>query len=557
MTAPTVEALLALRDALVALDLPLPLADAGEAAVTRDEAVAQVEDYLLPRLANVDAPLLAVLGGSTGSGKSTLTNSLVGVEVSEAGVLRPTTRSPVLVHHPDDRAWFAGDGVLPDLPRQTGERGSGRALHLVATDRIPAGLGILDSPDIDSVEVANHELAAKLLGAADLWVFVTTAARYADAVPWAYLARARERGAAIGVVVNRIPVGADNLATVLADVRRMLGEQGLADARLFGIEEGGLVDGRMDGGHLQVKGWIDGLVADADARAVVVRRTVQGAVDSLWPRIGRVMAAARLQVEAAEAMREVSLAQQEAAQRTVAEQLGSGVLLRGEVVERFREQVGTAAWMDRLQQTVGRVRDRIARALFGGGDGEVEAVRGQLRSNLVGLVDDAVTGSLERTVAAWRQLPGGDEVLASAGGSRPYATDLAPVEDLVARWQDGVVELIRTRAGGKLTVARGLSLGINGIGVTLMMGIFASTGGLTGGEVAVAGGTAAFSQTVLSAVFGEQAIRDLARTAREDLLERVAALARERHEGLRAALDLAPTAADIDAVEAALEGLSR
>lgn len=556
MTAPTVEALTALRDALAALDLPLPLADAEEGATTRDEAVAQVEDYLLPRLANVDAPLLAVLGGSTGSGKSTLTNSLVGAVVSEAGVLRPTTRSPVLVHHPDDRTWFAGDGVLPDLPRQTGERGTGRALHLVATDRIPAGLGILDSPDIDSVEVANHELAAKLLGAADLWVFVTTAARYADAVPWAYLARARERGAAIGVVVNRIPAGDDNVDAVLTDVRRMLGEQRLDDARLFGIEEGGLVEGRMDGGHLEVKGWVDGLVADADARADVVRRTVQGAVDSLWPRIGRVMAVARTQVDAGEALREVSRAQEEAAQRTVAEQLGSGVLLRGEVVERFREQIGTAAWMDRLQQTVGRFRDRVARALFGAGDGEVEAVRGQLRSNLVGLVDDAVTGSLERTVTAWRQLPGGDAVLATAG-VRPYATDLAPVEDLVARWQDGVVELIRTRASGKLSVARGLSLGINGVGVTLMMAIFASTGGLTGGEVAVAGGTAAFSQTVLSAVFGEQAIRDLARTAREDLLVRVGDLAEQRHEGLRAVLDAVPTGDDVAAVEAALEGLSR
>jgi hypothetical protein len=32
--------------------------------------------------------------------------------------------------------------------------------------------------------VANHDLAALLLGAADLWLFVTTAVRYADAVPW-------------------------------------------------------------------------------------------------------------------------------------------------------------------------------------------------------------------------------------------------------------------------------------------------------------------------------------------------------------------------------------
>ena len=555
MPHPTVASLTALREALAALDLPLPLAGVELAATTRDEALAQVDDYLLPRLSNVDAPLLAVLGGSTGAGKSTLTNSMVGDVVSTAGVLRPTTRSPVLVHHPDDAWWFAGDGVLPELPRQTGERGTGRALHLAVTDQVPRGLGILDSPDIDSVEVANHELAAQLLGAADLWVFVTTAARYADAVPWDYLARASERGAAIGVVVNRIPPTDDGSAVreILADVRRMLNGAGLDGARLFGIEERPPVEGLLLDGVAEVKGWIEGLVADAEQRAAVVRQTVQGAVDSLWPRIGRVLEAAREQATAAAAMAEVSVAQERAATRVVTEQLGSGVLLRGEVLERFREQVGTAAWMDRLQRQVGRLRDRIAGA-FTGRDGEVDAVRGQLRSNLVGLVDDAVTGSLERTVEAWRHLPGGSAVLHD---QRPYATAIGPVEELVAEWQDGVVELIRETAGSKVSVARGLTLGINGIGVTLMMGIFASTGGLTGGEVAVAGGTAAFSQAVLSAVFGEQAIRDLARKAREDLLDRVAALAEQRHTALRDLLDSVPGDDTINAVEVALEELSR
>ena len=50
----------------------------------------------------MDAPLLMVVGGSTGAGKSTLVNSLVGADVSPAGVLRPTTRAPVLVCHPAD-----------------------------------------------------------------------------------------------------------------------------------------------------------------------------------------------------------------------------------------------------------------------------------------------------------------------------------------------------------------------------------------------------------------------------------------------------------------------
>jgi hypothetical protein len=57
-------------------------------------------------------------------------------------------------------------------------------LRLVTSEELWPGLAILDAPDIDSVEIANHDLAAQLLGAADLWLFVTTAARYADAVPW-------------------------------------------------------------------------------------------------------------------------------------------------------------------------------------------------------------------------------------------------------------------------------------------------------------------------------------------------------------------------------------
>ena len=62
------------------------------------------------------------------------------------------------------------------------------------------GLAILDAPDIDSVEERNRVLAAHLLAAADLWLFVTTAARYADAVPWGLLRQASERGTSVAIV---------------------------------------------------------------------------------------------------------------------------------------------------------------------------------------------------------------------------------------------------------------------------------------------------------------------------------------------------------------------
>jgi tRNA U34 5-carboxymethylaminomethyl modifying GTPase MnmE/TrmE len=85
-----------LRTATADLSLNLQTPGAAPARALRDELVAQLEDYLIPRLEQQDAPLLVVVGGSTGAGKSTLVNALVGHEVSAAGVLRPTTRSPVL-----------------------------------------------------------------------------------------------------------------------------------------------------------------------------------------------------------------------------------------------------------------------------------------------------------------------------------------------------------------------------------------------------------------------------------------------------------------------------
>ena len=79
------------------------------------------------------------------------------------------------------------------------------------------------------------------------------------------------------------------------------------------------------------------------------------------------------------------------------------------------------------------------------------------------------------------------------------------------------MELIRTEGQGKRTQARWLSFGINGLGAALMIVVFSMTAGLTGLEIGVAGGTAVVGQRLLEAVFGEDAVRRLAKTAREDL----------------------------------------
>ena len=93
-------------------------------------------------------------------------------------------------------------------------------------------------------------------------------------------------------------------------------------------------------------------------------------------------------------------------------------------------------------------------------------------------------------------------------------------------WQGTVLDLVRSEGADKRSRARVLSWGVNGAGAAVMVAVFAQTGGLTGGEIAVAGGTTAVGQRVLEAVFGDAAVRSLAARAREDLEARADELLR-------------------------------
>ncbi|MDQ3553886.1 MAG: 50S ribosome-binding GTPase, partial [Chloroflexota bacterium] len=227
--------------------------EASRAASQRGrELLEHTRSYLLPRARDLDAPLVVLLLGPTGSGKSTLMNTLAGLPVSRTGVLRPTTRDAVVLASVDDQASLRATGPL-----------SGVAAHrLEWVERgARSGIAIIDAPDIDSVEHANRELADTLLEVADLCFFVTTATRYADRVPWDVLARVEQRRLPLVVVVNRLPAGSDASA-VLADVRRLLGRSGLthpqsatdADAapsgslvaRPPGLEVIGVAEGALD-----------------------------------------------------------------------------------------------------------------------------------------------------------------------------------------------------------------------------------------------------------------------------------------------------------------------
>src|SRR6516225_7780192 len=197
--------LLNLRKRIAAIPLVFDIRGADEVSAERSKLLSQIDDYLLPRVRQSAAPILVALVGSTGAGKSTLVNSIVGTQVSLTGVRRPTTNSPVLACHPDDIGWFAENMFLPTLPRvrQEGLARPGRdgLLVLAASEGMTKGVALLDTPDIDSVVRAHHDFAYQFLDASDLWLFMTSASRYADAPVWEILQHARERSAALGIIL--------------------------------------------------------------------------------------------------------------------------------------------------------------------------------------------------------------------------------------------------------------------------------------------------------------------------------------------------------------------
>ncbi|HEX2704926.1 MAG TPA: hypothetical protein VHM65_04145 [Candidatus Lustribacter sp.] len=522
-------AVTALRDEVAAATLPLALPEAKTAMIARDRLLAQLDDYIIPRMTSLDAPILAVVGGSTGAGKSTLVNSLVGSVVSLPGVLRPTTRAPVLVHHPDDARWFTGPRILPSLARVTGPAPQEApqdpsAVRLVAIDTISPGLALLDAPDIDSVVLANRALATALLAAADLWVFVTTAARYADAVPWELLTEAGERGTSVAIVLDRVPPAA--LEEVRAHLGAMLRRQGLRSAPVFTILESRLdPDGLLPTTQTaRLHGWLTDVADDAQARSQIVHATLSGALESLDGRTRDLSRASRSQLEATATLAaEVDAAYADALGR-VRHGISDGSLLRGEVLARWQEYVGTGELVRQVESTVSRVRDRLT-SLVTGDPAPTQGLGEALHSGAADLIVAHAQVAASTAARSWRSAAGGPALLA---GHPELAQSSAGLPEAVARmvrdWQGEILDLVRGEGKSRRATARMMAYGVNGVGVVLILVTFAHTGGITGAEAGIAGGTAVLGQKLLEAIFGDQAVRELAARARRLLVAKVEAL---------------------------------
>jgi energy-coupling factor transporter ATP-binding protein EcfA2 len=535
-TLPLDEVLADLREQIASFRFVLDAPGVEEAGTTQQDLLNQLDDYVLPRVRRTDSPLLVVLSGSTGAGKSTLVNTLVGARVSATGVLRPTTSSPILVCHPDDADWWLDERyVLPGFGRVPGPAPDavvGDQLVIMKSEVLPRGLALLDSPDVDSVFEDHHEFAAQFLAAADIWMCVTTAARYADAQVWRLLHRARDHGATLGIVLSRVP--SDGGEEVVGHFTEMLKDNGLEQAAQFTIPEtkvsGGMLPQEM---AEEVKTWLTGITEDEEGRSEVIRATLGSVLDTFRIRVPELAKRVEEQVALRTMLREEVEAAYATALAELDEATRNGSLLRGEVLARWQDFAGTGDLERALHTRGGQTGHRGNRRRRA--PSRVRTLKVALRSGLESLVVAAAERAAEDVVNRWRGRPAGAELLEGhdVEFGRASAELSRRTTRAVSAWQDHIIELIRTEGVTKRSVAKFVSYDDEALSLVMMVGLF----GFGTSDVAVEAGTSAVPQRLLKALFGAESLRSMSAKARADLRGRIGMLFDEEAIRFGQALD--------------------
>jgi energy-coupling factor transporter ATP-binding protein EcfA2 len=576
-------ALLNLRKRIAAVPLLYETPGMAEVKAERAKLLSQIDDYLLPRLRRSAAPLLVALVGSTGAGKSTLVNSIVGMQVSATGVRRPTTNSPVLACHPDEADWFAENNFLPSMPRvrQEGLARPGRdgLLVLAASEGVPKGLALLDTPDIDSVVQAHHEFAYQFLDASDLWLFVTSASRYADAPVWQMLQHARDRGASLGIVLSRVPSGSRSELT--GHFAAMLDANGIDDADRFVIPETRVTDSMLPPDAFQpIRAWLTDTARREDRRVAVLTQTMSGVLDTFRTRVPALAAHAEAQLGVRSRLRGEAEAPYRDALAKVEKVTRDGSLLRGEVQVRWQDVIATGDLMRtlRARKTPRQGKRARKRPAPERANSIKSALRSALESAIISAADSAAedadsrwradrAGAALLTAANQKRAPGtrADQLFASAFGGETDGAAGEPAgitilgrsaRDLplraaraVSAWQDNVLRLVRDADRAKRSRARPAPLDDESLALLMVLAIL--------GESATVSQTAASPDdsnistlpwSILTTVLGEQSVRDICRKARAELNERARLLFDEELLRFPEAIDGAGTCDEVAGV---------
>jgi energy-coupling factor transporter ATP-binding protein EcfA2 len=556
-------ALLALRRRIVDVNLVYETEGAEATRAERRKLLSQIDDYLLPRIRQSEAPILVALVGSTGAGKSTLVNSIVGAQVSATGIRRPTTNSPVLACHPDEADWFAENVFLPTVPRvrQEGLARSGRdgLLVLASSEGMPKGVALLDTPDIDSVVSAHRDFAHQFLDASDLWLFMTTASRYADAAVWELLEYAKERGAALGIVLSRVPPSSG--AELTKHFGAMLEANGLGENDRFVINETVITDSRLPAEvSAPVREWLQDTAARADRRVAVLTQTMAGALDTFRSRVPALAAEVEAQLRIRSDLKAAVEGAYAAGLGEAEEALADGSLLRGEILARWQDFAGTGELLRGLQAPRGRQGRQRKRGV----PARAQSLKSALRTGIESLILSVADRAAEESIRRWRNHPAGVSLLdayAAAQASQGwtgsqfaadagliFGTTVEPIPDdadgaspegplrqatlplahssadlqtravrAVSAWQDHVMRLVKAESVTKRSIARVMSFDDDSLATVLIVAML----GQRDADGGPAEGTGAVPQLLLASLFGAGPLREIGAQAWADLRERM------------------------------------
>jgi hypothetical protein len=493
----------ALGEQVEGFDFDLPSAHRAHRIELRDEIVLSIRGYLIPRLGDLDGEIVAVVVGSTGSGKSTLVNTLAGEMISPTSAVRPTTTVPVVWCHPDHADSYRSHPL-----------GGVRPVVVAGHDPMLRGVTLVDAPDFDSVVIEHREIAEDLLAIADLCVFVTSAQRYADAVPWDFLQRATRRGVPILFVINRLP--SSGRSGIVDDYVGHLVQRSIVgdDRLLVEIEEQTVVDGTLPSVNVAHLRDVLQRFAEPSRRHEVLIDATRGTVTDVISRSHELASEVRLDNREATSLVDIARDAYADGYEKVAAALKEGSLIREEVAARWQKYLGTGGFLKSVTDRIGSL---------GGFFGERQ-VDPDARRAFASVVERHLDAAATRAAAAW-ELDHAGKVLLEEG--RLWRSDpgvAARLEDVLDEWVVDVGTLVSDEGQGKKRRAQLGSLGVNAAAVVAMVAIFSQTGGLTGGELGVAAGAAALQQKLLEQAFGTAAVRSMVATARRSLLDRLRAV---------------------------------
>ena len=274
-----------LRDSLV--DRLEALSAATDAARGRipddllDEATVLTERSLARRKLSSGHTVVAI-AGATGSGKSSTFNALTGLELSAVGVRRPTTSwATACVWGAEGASELLNFLGIPDRHQTTRDS----MLDTRRESNELDGVVLLDLPDHDSTEVAHHLEVDRLVGHADLTVWVVDPQKYADAaIHDRYLEPFQTHSATMLVVLNHIDeVPEDRRESMLADLHRLLANDGLADVPVFAVSARlgwGIPELRAEIVRRVASKTAAGARSEADLRAITQKLAGKGATSA-------------------------------------------------------------------------------------------------------------------------------------------------------------------------------------------------------------------------------------------------------------------------------------